>query len=294
MTSFLRLTKRFNAPSSAQQAQQVGLGMKITPRPIVIILVLLAMHVVVPSAAAHPLGNFTINHHAGLNVRRDAIVITYVLDMAEIPAFQEILSLDANRDGITESDETIAYHSVKCETILPRLELRMDDNPIRLNLQWSTIEFPPGVGGLATLRLTCVFSAPLSSPRELTRVEFRNDAYAERQGWREIVVNGEGVWLAGDFSSTSVSKLLRTYPDNLLTSPLDQREISFELALTSSVATQLAQTAGPDNTPPSGGRETSIVPTEMVRGAGSAAVLFFMILAITLGSLYLIKRRRNA
>jgi hypothetical protein len=267
--------------------------MKTTLRAIVIILVLLAMHVVVPSAAAHPLGNFTINHHAGLDVRRDAIVLTYVLDMAEIPAFQEISSLDANRDGIAESDETVGYHSAKCETILPQLELRMDDNPIRLNLQWSTIEFPPGVGGLSTLRLTCVFSAPLSSLGELTRGEFKNDAYAERQGWREIVVNGEGVWLLGDFSSTSASDLLRTYPDNLLTSPLDQREISFELALTSAVATQLAQTAASDNAVPSWDGGTLIVPTEVVRGAGSAAVLFSLALVITLGSWYFI-RRRNA
>lgn len=268
--------------------------MKTTPRAIVIILVLLAMHVVVPSAAAHPLGNFTINHHAGLNVRRDAIVLTYVLDMAEIPAFQEISSLDANRDGIAESDETVGYHSAKCVAILPKLDLQMDGNPVRLNLQWSTIEFPPGVGGLATLRLTCVFSAPLSSLRELTRVEFKNDAYAERQGWREIVVNGEGVWLLGDLSSTSVSDLLRTYPDNLLTSPLDQREIAFELALSSAVATQSAQTADPDNALPGGGRETSIVPIDLLRGASSAAFLFSLVLAITLGSLYLIKRRRNA
>src|SRR3972149_1590493 len=119
--------------------------MKTTPRAIVIIVILLAMHVVVPSAAAHPLGNFTINHHAGLNVRRDAIVITYVLDMAEIPAFQEISSLDANRDGIAESDETVGYHSDKCEAILPKLDLRMDGNPVRLSLQWSPIEFPPGL-----------------------------------------------------------------------------------------------------------------------------------------------------
>jgi len=268
--------------------------MKATPRAIVIILVLLAMHVVVPSAAAHPLGNFTINHHAGLDVRRDAIVLTYVLDMAEIPAFQEISSLDANRDGLAESGETAGYHSAKCDAILPKLDLRMDGNPIRLNLQWSTIEFPPGVGGLSTLRLSCVFSARLSSLRELTQVEFRNDAYAERLGWREIVVTGEGVWLLGDFSSTSVSDLLRTYPDNLLTSPLDQREISFELAPSSAVATQSAQTADPNNALPSGGRETSIVPIDVVTGARSAPVLFSLVLAITLGSLYLIKRRRNA
>ena len=266
--------------------------MKTQARAIVIIVILLAMHVVVPSAAAHPLGNFTINHHAGLNVRRDAIVITYILDMAEIPAFQEISGLDLNRDGIPESDETVGYHSAKCQAILPKLDLRMDGNPIRLSLQWSTIEFPPGVGGLATLRLTCVFSAPLSSLRELTRVDFENDAYSERIGWREIVVSGEGVWLLGDFSSTSVSDLLRSYPDNLLTSPLDQRGISFDLALSSAAATQTAQKANPDYELPSERPESWIVTSDVVGRASPPALLFFPLVLI-LGGLYF-SRRRNA
>jgi hypothetical protein len=267
--------------------------MKTTPRAIVIILVLLAMHVVVPSAAAHPLGNFTINHHAGLNVRRDAIVLTYVLDMAEIPAFQEISSFDANQNGLAESDETVGYHSAKCGAILPQLDLRMDDNPVRLNLTWSTIEFPPGVGGLATLRLTCVFSAPLSSLPELTRVAFRNGAYAERQGWREIVVHGEGVWLLGEFASTSISDLLRTYPDNLLTSPLDQREISFEFALSPAAAAQFVQPVDQGNALPGGGRKASIVEIEVVKRVGPPALLFSVLAVITFGGLYF-RRRRNA
>jgi hypothetical protein len=187
----------------------------------------------------------------------------------------------------------MGYSAAKCEAILPKLELQMDDDPVRLNLQWSTIEFPPGVGGLSTLRLTCVFSAPLSSLRELTRVEFRNDAYAERQGWREIVVNGEGVWLLGDFSSTSSSDLLRTYPDNLLTSPLDQREISFEFALSPAAAAQFVQPVDQDNALPSGGRKASIVEIDVVKRVGPPALLFSVLAVITLGGLYF-RRRRNA
>ena len=267
--------------------------MKTLTRAIVIILVLLAMHVVVPSAAAHPLGNFTINHYAGLKVRRDAIDLHYVLDMAEIPAFQEISSLDADRDGIAEADETAGYHSAKCEAILPELDLLINGKPVVLSLLWSTIEFPPGVGGLSTLRLTCSFSAGLSALGELSRVEFENDAYAERIGWREIVVTGEGVWLLGDLAATSTSDQLRTYPDNLLTSPLDQRKISFDLALTSAVATQSAQTVNLDDALPSGGREISIVPIDVVRRAGPPVLLLSLFVSIILAGAYF-NRRRNA
>ena len=44
-----------------------------------------------PSLAdAHPLGNFTVNRYARIELYSDAVRVRYVLDMAEIPAFQEI------------------------------------------------------------------------------------------------------------------------------------------------------------------------------------------------------------
>ena len=45
-------------------------------------------------ASAHPLGNFTINHYAGVTVRPDSVIVDYVIDMAEIPAFQETPTID--------------------------------------------------------------------------------------------------------------------------------------------------------------------------------------------------------
>ena len=38
---------------------------------------------------AHPLGNFSINHYSGIRIRGAAMEIRYVIDMAEIPTFQE-------------------------------------------------------------------------------------------------------------------------------------------------------------------------------------------------------------
>ena len=40
------------------------------------------------SAAAHPLGNFTINHLSKLSFAGQRATLHYVLDMAEIPTFQ--------------------------------------------------------------------------------------------------------------------------------------------------------------------------------------------------------------
>ena len=76
--------------------------MKRIRRVAVVLLTLLTSLAVVPAAFAHPLGNFTINHYAGIRVSRDKIAVDFVLDMAEIPAFQEIAAFEQDfAEGIT-------------------------------------------------------------------------------------------------------------------------------------------------------------------------------------------------
>jgi len=45
-------------------------------------------------ASAHPLGNFTTNHFTQIEVAGDRVYVTYVLDLAEIPTFQERAKVD--------------------------------------------------------------------------------------------------------------------------------------------------------------------------------------------------------
>ena len=40
--------------------------------------------------SAHPLGNFSISHYTAIRLDSDAVVLRYIIDMAEIPTFQEI------------------------------------------------------------------------------------------------------------------------------------------------------------------------------------------------------------
>src|SRR5215475_10553932 len=40
--------------------------------------------------SAHPLGNFSISHYTAIRLESDAVALRYIIDMAEIPAFQEI------------------------------------------------------------------------------------------------------------------------------------------------------------------------------------------------------------
>ena len=201
-------------------------------RRAVTVIITLGLTLLLPTAVfAHPLGNFTINHYAGLNVSRELVTVDYVLEMAEIPAFQEITSFDANGNGQPDAAETTPYHAAKCESLRSDLDLRVNNQSAILALSSSSIEFPPGAGGLPTLRLTCTFNTSLTG--ETTNILFTDNAYAARLGWREIIVTGDGVGLQGEFASTSTSQRLTVYPNDMLSSPLDQREISFDVDLAS-------------------------------------------------------------
>ena len=63
-----------------------------------LVIAALAAALLAPAAAqAHPLGNFTINHFARVEVAGHRLYVRYVLDVAEIPTYQ------ARRQGVNPS-----------------------------------------------------------------------------------------------------------------------------------------------------------------------------------------------
>src|SRR5688500_8675929 len=103
--------------------------MKKIHRMIMALLTLFVSFALVPVAFAHPLGNFTINQYVGLNINRQQVRLDYVLDMAEIPAFQEIATFDANGNGVPDPSEAAAYHADTCASLRPDLKLSLNKRP---------------------------------------------------------------------------------------------------------------------------------------------------------------------
>ncbi len=194
------------------------------------VLAVLAGAVLPATAAAHPLGNFTINHYAGLAIGVDGVGLDIVIDMAEIPAFQERQNADTDGDGSVSDDEGAAWAATTCSDLVPSLHLQLDASALALSSTDHAVSFPPGAGGLSTLRLECAYRAPfrsaISGPSTIT---FSDSSYSERIGWREIVATGEGVLLdTGGLPATSPSKKLTSYPTAMLTQPLDIRSAQIE------------------------------------------------------------------
>jgi ABC-type nickel/cobalt efflux system permease component RcnA len=191
--------------------------MKRLQRLIAAVLTLAAL---LPSvASAHPLGNFTINHYSRIEPAGDRVRIIYVLDMAEIPTFQEKPRLDPNPE---------AYADQRIEQIRQNLRLELDGQPAQLRLEQRSLSLPEGQGGLPTLRLEALFSAELTGdPATPVELVFRDNNDPARLGWREIVAS-PGVPGAqiqrSSVPATDVSHELRQYPEDLLSSPLSVRE----------------------------------------------------------------------
>jgi nickel/cobalt transporter (NicO) family protein len=189
-------------------------------------MVAIATMLVLPGlAAAHPLGNFTINHYAEVRIEPERVLLDVVIDQAEIAAFQARQDFDTDADGSVSDEEVEAGRIAACDVLAPDLRLTADDRSIDLRTIEAGLSFPPGVGGLSTMRLVCGFEAPLKAAigPESTRIAFSDASNPNRLGWREIVVRGSGVALTvveGESRDESVSARLTAYPEELVALPL--------------------------------------------------------------------------
>ncbi len=182
-------------------------------------------------ASAHPLGNFTINHFTRIEVGPSEMRVHYIIDMAEIPAFQEMQSIDTNGDGAASEEELTAYLERQSLKLAEGLQLSVDGREQRLTLTGKSVAQPAGAGGLATLRIELDFVAAVEGTGTHS-VRFENRNYAERIGWREMIASATAGISVFDSSvyANSLSDELKAYPEDLLAAPLDERAAEFSFA----------------------------------------------------------------
>ncbi len=260
--------------------------MKKSYRFLTIMFTLLVCFTFVPVAFAHPLGNFTVNHYAGLQISPHAVTIDYVMDMAEIAAFQEIELLDANGNRQPDPAEAAGYHSMRCASLLPSLNLSLNQKAVSLSLVSSSIEFPAGVGGLPTMRLTCEFQAPIEVTDNTLALSFHNGVFADRLGWQEIVVIPDGVTVQGDYSSTSLSSRLTQYPQDLLTSPLEQRDMELEITLAGMPAQNPSTVTGEESMSPLADRNDAFTRLILLEELTFPGLLFALAVSFVWGAMH--------
>ncbi|HEY6153458.1 MAG TPA: sulfite exporter TauE/SafE family protein [Candidatus Udaeobacter sp.] len=184
-------------------------------------------------ALAHPLGNFTINHFTRIEVGNVRVKLHSVIDMAEIPAFQELQKIDTNGDGKASSEELDAYADRVSGQWANALVLTVDDVNVPLRLVAKNVNLLCGAGELQTLRVELDLEGQLSEvgTDEVHKLRFEDANYSDRIGWREIVVAplaGVTIFNSSAFAN-GISDELKSYPQDLLAAPLDERsaQLSF-------------------------------------------------------------------
>jgi nickel/cobalt exporter len=192
------------------------------------LLVFLSM---APAVFAHPMGNFSINHYSKIIPGAHAVEVDYIIDMAEIPTFQQMQESAI----IAKADDPslIPYLHRQSEVLKKGLTLLFDEKPLVLETISRQAIFPPGAGGLPTMKMGFVYIATL--PGELrdsaTSLRYRDDNYPGRAGWKEIVaVTEPGAALVSSSVPASDRSLeLTNYPTDMLHSPPQTLEAALSI-----------------------------------------------------------------
>jgi nickel/cobalt exporter len=210
-------------------------------------LIVFGMMIVSNSCFAHPMGNFSVSHYAGITIERGTLELRYLVDMAEIPTFQ-----DMQQTGITarsDDPKLLSYLAAKSSEFAAGLHVIVDGHEVVLHPIAQNVMFPPGAGGLPTMKFAFLYHARIAESCKLgaCQVNYEDSNFPGRAGWKEIVVKaGRDVVLA---SSTAPdhdrSTQLSNYPTDLVNSPPQalQARVTFSAAVaptTSSSASGLA------------------------------------------------------
>lgn len=222
-------------------------------------------------------------------MRPDRVDDFAVVDLAEIPTLQERGRIDADRDGSASGAELGAYATDTCARVARDLRITVDGRATQVAVLSARAEQPRGEGGLTTTRIECRLSAP-ADLRSTAHLMVANGYLGDRVGWREMTAVGNGVALPKDgVVRVSSSNELRSYPNDLLSSPLNVRAIEID----TSPGVDAGAVPGRSEAAPSGvlpgfvedayaavqGTFDDLVGAdELTLGAGLAAVLLALVL----------------
>ncbi|HSF01837.1 MAG TPA: hypothetical protein VLA62_02420, partial [Solirubrobacterales bacterium] len=181
--------------------------------------VVIGLALLAPPASAHPLGNFSISHYSGLRVTEGSVELHYVLDLAEIPTFQEIQATGIVPDPAHPS--VAAYAAARAEALKEGLRAEVGGQRLALETQASEVIFPPGAGGLPTLKIGIRYRSALPNGGATATLSYRDTNHGDRAGWKEVVATpGPGiVFVESSAPATDRSRQLAEYPADLLDSP---------------------------------------------------------------------------
>jgi ABC-type nickel/cobalt efflux system permease component RcnA len=233
---------------------------------------------------SHPLGNFSINRYSRLEPNADTLVITYVVDFAEIPALQEKGLIDTDQDGQISDSESLQYLAVKDKELCQGFRLKINGKLVQLETHSKTISFPPGQAGLPTQRIELVMIAALPhfSLTAPLQIDYEDDNYSQRLGWKETIAKaGAKVdFVESNVPESDISNALRLYPKEMLYKPLDVHSASIKIV----PGTGTASSASPeDRSKTLGASHRDVRFTRLIKTKDLSPRIYLIALLISIG-----------
>jgi len=172
-----------------------------------------------PRSFAHPMGNFSVNHYSKISLERDGIRVTYIIDLAEIPTYQELQQGNVTAD--VADPAVTRFLAARGAEFGRGLSLMLDGQRVALRLASSQVIFPPGAGGLPTMKIGFVYQAAYPADGASGTLQYADNNFPGHAGWKEIVAVADP---SANLTSSSVprsdrSAELTNYPTDLLNSP---------------------------------------------------------------------------
>jgi len=169
---------------------------------------------------AHPMGNFSVSHYTKLTVTARGVQVQYALDLAEIPTFELLRTWKMERNSPQPNLQNKATE--QAGDWLKNLAITIDGKPVKPVLERANLFIADGAGNLPIMRIT----AQAHVNAHGVKLEYEDDNYPERAGWKEIVIdaNGGALLKKASQSNRDISKALTQYPpDPTVAPPQDLR-----------------------------------------------------------------------
>jgi ABC-type nickel/cobalt efflux system permease component RcnA len=183
-------------------------------------------------ASAHPMGNFSVNHYTKIDLGSDHITLRYIIDLAEIPAYQEMQQGEIHADAADAA--VVRYVAARGNELSRGLSLTVNGEVLPLRVISSGVLFPPGAGGLPTMKMGFTYEAvyPAGIDRARLQLRYADNNFPGQTGWKEIVaVASAGSLVSSSAPATDRSEQLSNYPTDLISSPPQALEATLSAVL---------------------------------------------------------------
>ncbi|MDQ6676954.1 MAG: hypothetical protein M3Z09_06635, partial [Acidobacteriota bacterium] len=137
--------------------------------------------------SAHPMGNFSVNHYARIEVGPGNTKVLFVLDLAEIPSFELLQKWGLQASSPRAELERKAVQEAR--GWVRQLRFTANGKPVTPVFNGADLVVADGAGGLPVLRV----NSHLSLPVQAGTLSYSDGTYPDRTaGWKEVVVDARG------------------------------------------------------------------------------------------------------